>query len=147
MMQAEERRVGRGLVLERWEGQVGSKKHVLIVDDEEFVLYVLREALAALGGRLEIALAADGREALRQIAEHPPDLLITDILLPGLDGVALTRALRAGPAKDTPVIWVTAHGSDWLREQAAALGVYRCLDKPVEIAAIRQAALEALQGD
>ena len=132
-------------VLERWEGQVESKKHVLIVDDEEYVLFVLREALAALGGQLEIALAGDGCAALRKMAEHPPDLVITDILLPGLDGVALTRALRTGQAKDTPVIWITAHGSDELREQAAALGVYRCLDKPVEIAAIRQAAVEALQ--
>jgi len=121
-------------------------KRVLIVDDEESVLFVLGGALARVSGhhRLEVETCTDGREALAKALEGQFDLLITDIMLPGMDGVELTEKVRRGcPA--TSVIWITAYGSERLRKDADRLAVYRCLDKPLEISQIRGVVSEALE--
>jgi DNA-binding NtrC family response regulator len=117
---------------------------ILIVDDEEGVLFVLEQALAALCSAGQVVSASNGYDALRKIDARPWDLLITDIRLPGVDGIALTRALRARCAH-TPVIWITAFHSDEILLEAARLGVFRCLSKPVEIGDIRQVSLQALR--
>lgn len=119
------------------------ERHMLIVDDEENVLFVLEEALSALDEGCTIALARDGQEALSQFVQHPPDLVITDIRLPKMDGVALTRAIREKTTA-MPIIWITAYGGPEIWKKAAELQVYRCIDKPVEIAAIRQVSRQAL---
>ncbi len=119
------------------------RKRILVVDDDENVLFVLQHALARLGPEYDIILTGDGDAALRLAAEQPIDLFITDIRLPRMDGVALTRALRQG-GRHEPVIWMTAYGGPDIAENASRLGVYRCLDKPIEVAAIRRISLEAL---
>lgn len=119
-------------------------KRILVVDDEEQVLFTLQHALMGLGGEYEIVTARDGCEALERVTAMPFDLVITDLRLPGMDGVTLTEAIRTlNP--NTAVIWITAYGCREVQAQAARLGVYRCLDKPVEIGEIRKIALEALK--
>lgn len=115
---------------------------VLVVDDDRNVLFVLKEALAPIRG-CQVDTASDGREALDAWRRSPYDLLITDLSLPGLSGVDLTREIRSRGSR-VPVVWVTAHGYDGLAEESAALGVSCCLDKPVGIEAIRTAVLGAL---
>ena len=61
-----------------------------------------------------------------------------------MDGVELTEAVRA-LSPSTVVVWITAYGSQETNAEAQGLGVYRCLDKPLEVAEIRQIALEALE--
>jgi len=125
---------------------MGEKKHILIVDDEESVMFVLNGALARVNDEYELVVerASDGKEALAKALDGQFDLLITDIRLPGIDGVELTeRVRRESPA--THVIWITAYGSRKLREDAERLEVYMCLDKPLEIGQIRQAVREALE--
>jgi CheY-like chemotaxis protein len=92
----------------------------------------------------EVVTARSGHEALDQFKERPFDLVITDLRMPGMDGVELTRAIRAFDP-GAAVIWITAYDSHEVRDETVRLAVYDCLDKPLEIAEIRQAVRDALQ--
>jgi DNA-binding NtrC family response regulator len=121
------------------------RKRILVVDDEESVLFVLGAALARIDHEhgVEVQRAQDGNKALAKALDGRFDLLITDIRLPGIDGLELTERVREeSPA--TTVIWITAYGCQKLRQDAERLGVYMCLDKPLEIGKIRQVVTEAL---
>ena len=121
-----------------------TRKRILIIDDEVNVLFVIHDALAKLGDEYEIVTAQGGHEALRKVMEMPFDLIITDVRMQDMDGVQLTRAIKTlNPG--TVVVWMTAYGYHSLSATAARLRVYRCLDKPVEVAEIRRIAREALE--
>jgi two-component system response regulator PilR (NtrC family) len=120
------------------------RKRILIVDDDEQVLFVLHRILARTDSEYEIVTARNGQEALKNAGEMMVDLLITDLRMPDMGGVALTKAIRDLNA-GTVIIWMTAYGCNLSRADAARLGVYRCLDKPVEIAEIRQVVRKALE--
>ena len=120
------------------------RKHILVVDDDERVLFVLRRTLMRLGNGHEIVTARSGREALAKISARPLDLVITDLRMPGMDGVELTEKIRALNS-DTVVIWITAYGCHQVKAEAARLSVYRCLEKPLKVTEIRQVAQEALR--
>ena len=123
---------------------MGLRKRILIIDDEVNVLFVMHDALARLGDEVEIVTAQGGHEAMRKAIAAPFDLIITDLRMPDLDGVELTRAIKTlNP--DTVVIWMTAYGYHEVSDTAARLMVYRCLDKPVEVAEIRRIVQEALE--
>lgn len=79
---------------------------VLVVDDEEHVHELLRKALSPTGAR--ILDAYDGGEALRWLATEPIDLLLTDYVMPGIDGLGLVRSLRETGTKRFPVIVITS---------------------------------------
>jgi DNA-binding NtrC family response regulator len=119
-------------------------KHILIVDDDERVLFVLRRILTGLGDGYEVATAGSGREALSEAGVSPFDLLITDLRMPGMSGVELTEAIKALNPK-TVVVWVTAYGCHRVADEAARLSVYKCLDKPLKVGEIRQVVREALE--
>lgn len=78
---------------------------VLVVDDDPTMLAVLQQLLGDEG--FEVSYAFDGREALNEITEHEPDLVITDIMMPRLDGLALARNLRE-QGRSTPVVLMSA---------------------------------------
>ena len=119
-------------------------KRILVVDDDERVLFVLHDTLTRLGSQYEVVTAQSGYEALHKARKMPFDLLITDLRMPGMDGVELTEAIEA-LSPSTVVIWITAYGSQETNAEAQGLGVYRCLDKPLEVAEIRRIAREALE--
>lgn len=117
-------------------------RRILIVDDEEGVALTLRNMLKRLPN-CEIAIAASGEQALQLFEQKPFDLLITDYKMPGMDGLTLaTRIQRLYP--QTAIVMITAYGNDELREQAARASIRGILNKPVGLADIRKAALEAL---
>ncbi len=119
------------------------RKRILLVDDEEPVLFVLSEGLAMLGEEYEIVTAGGGHEALDKMEEMSFDLVITDIRMPDIDGLQFTEIIKAlNPA--AVVIWITAYDCYKMRGDADRLGVYRCLDKPLEIEEIRRTVREAL---
>lgn len=119
------------------------RARVLLVDDDSQVLFVLRAALERMTAPCEIVTAQDGQAAYRLWRTSDFDLLITDIRLPGIDGIILTELVRA-QAPTFPVIWMTAYGCRVVREDAARLHVFRCLEKPVEVAEFRQIVRQAL---
>lgn len=119
---------------------------VLIADDEEALRRFLRRYLEGLG--YEVRTAADGREAMAAIDELEPDLLITDLHMPGMDGYELLRALRSAGAA-FPIIAVSGGGQfdkRLLLASAAALGAVLTLEKPFELEALRALVERALAG-
>jgi DNA-binding response OmpR family regulator len=77
---------------------------ILIVEDEAEIAGYLRRGLTFEGYNVEIA--ADGRQALEIARERPPDLVVLDLMLPGIDGLEVARRIRA--ASDVPIIMLTA---------------------------------------
>lgn len=83
-------------------------KTILVVDDEADIAQTL-QAFIELHG-YGVVLAYDGVEALRKVLEEPPDLIITDITMPRMDGLELIEKLRDSPnAQGIPVIVISAH--------------------------------------
>jgi signal transduction histidine kinase/CheY-like chemotaxis protein len=118
--------------------------HILVIDDRA----LNREFLATLLGYYGHTLdeAADGVEGLARVGERKPDLVITDLLMPNMDGEEFVRRLRADPVtKDLPVIIYTAtYRVREAREIADRVGVRRVLAKPSEPKDIVAAVAEAL---
>jgi two-component system, cell cycle response regulator DivK len=107
-------------------------RKILVVDDNrdnrELVVKILRRH----GYRLTEAV--DGEEALVMAVAEPPDLILMDISLPGLDGYEVTRRLRAMAAcRDIPVIALTAHAMKGDREKALAAGCCDYITKPINV--------------
>lgn len=120
------------------------RQHILVVDDDERVLFVLNRALRALKNGYRVETARSGEEALEKAKARPYDILITDIVMSGMDGVELTEAIR-DLRPDTVVIWITAHGRHRLQPNGKRLHVHQCLEKPIKIAEIRQAVVNAAE--
>ena len=80
---------------------------ILVVDDQAINIQVVGSALGNLGH--EIIPALDGPTALKRVALRPPDLILLDLLMPGMDGCEVCRQLKESPAwKDIPVIFLSA---------------------------------------
>jgi CheY-like chemotaxis protein len=119
------------------------RRRILLVDDDEQVLFVLGASLRRLPVPYDVVTAEDGLAASQLLQANAFDLIVTDIRLPGIDGVALTELALSAPQKPA-VVWITAHGCAPLREHAARLGVYRCLEKPIEVSEFRLVVERAL---
>jgi two-component system alkaline phosphatase synthesis response regulator PhoP len=98
---------------------------ILVVDDNEKIVEVLAEYLAASG--YETLTAYDGDQALARAAEIRPDLALLDVMLPGIDGLDLTRRFQA---EGIPVILVTARGDEVDRLVGLELGADDYVTKP-----------------
>jgi two-component system response regulator MprA len=100
---------------------------VLVVDDDRAVRDSLRRSLEFNG--YDVALANDGAEALAGIAGSPPDVVVMDVMMPRLDGVEATRALRSA-GNDVPVLVLTARDSVGDRVDGLDAGADDYLTKP-----------------
>jgi two-component system chemotaxis sensor kinase CheA len=97
------------------------RQRVLVADDSLTTRTMERYILEAAG--YEVALAGDGAEALALLQEHGSDVLVSDIEMPGLDGIELTARVRAEPLlRDLPVILVTSLDSATDRERGLQAG-------------------------
>jgi two-component system response regulator PilR (NtrC family) len=130
--------------LEIWEAMSMSKR-ILVVDDEESSAFLLSENLAELGPEYRVETACSSEEALQKIAAEPFDLVITDLRMPGVDGLELLERVRAAHPQ-TWVILTTAYGSEEVEARAHSLGVYRYMAKPFLIEDLLDAVREALEG-
>ena len=105
------------------------KKKVLIVDDEPNSVISLEFLMKRED--FEVFVATDGEAALQQIAEHNPDLILLDIMLPKKNGFEVCQELRADPARAaTKVIMLTAKGRDTEIAKGLALGADDYMTKP-----------------
>ncbi|UCV05843.1 sigma 54-interacting transcriptional regulator [Dechloromonas denitrificans] len=103
--------------------------HILVVDDDEDILRLLSMRLRARGFRVSGAGSAE--EALARLAVDPPRIVISDVRLPGRDGLALYEEIRA-TRPSLPVILLTAHGSIPDAVDATSRGVFGYLTKPFD---------------
>jgi two-component system cell cycle response regulator DivK len=108
---------------------------VLIVEDDPRSLKLARDVLNFAG--FETLEAASGEEAITAAHEHPPDVVLMDIHLPGIDGVETMKALRADPAtRRSHVIAVTAGRGSEDRERFLAAGFDDYVSKPIDVHAL-----------
>ena len=106
------------------------REKILIVDDNSDT----REVLAWLLHieRFEVVTARDGLEGLKVASDEHPDLVITDVNMPNLDGIRMIKRLRENPRfKKLPIVSMTAFGAA-TEAQAAKAGANRVLSKPLE---------------
>ncbi|HMQ35384.1 MAG TPA: response regulator transcription factor [Chloroflexaceae bacterium] len=105
-------------------------QQILIVEDEHTIVAAVRERLEGEG--FAVRAAASGEAALAAIAEAPPDLLLIDVGLPGIDGFELLRRVRAR-GLDAPVIVLTARGDEIDRVVGLELGADDYVVKPFSV--------------
>jgi len=120
---------------------------VLVVDDDRAVRESLRRSLEFNG--YDVALAGDGAEALASIARTPPDVVVLDVMMPRLDGIETTKALR-GAGNDLPILVLTARDSVGDRVEGLDAGADDYLTKPFaleELLARLRALLRRVQPD
>ncbi|HVO21257.1 MAG TPA: sigma-54 dependent transcriptional regulator [Anaeromyxobacter sp.] len=115
---------------------------ILIVDDE----VDSRDALAELTQRwgYGVQTASDGAEALRRAIEWHPDVILTDLVMPNMDGLWLLRALR-GELPDCPVVLLTGRGTIQAAVQAIREGAFDFIEKPLEVPRLRIVLERALE--
>ena len=117
-------------------------RRVLIVDDEESTRLLLGRILEAIPD-LETTLADSGETALKLLAERPFDLILLDLMMPGIGGIeALTRIRDSKANKQTPVIVVSVLADAPTKNVCRSMGVVEYLVKPIE----RQRLVEAVAG-
>lgn len=106
--------------------------HVLVIDDDEDHRILAREILEREGHQVEVAV--DGQDGLRRFGRKRPDVVLTDIHMPGLDGHAVIEALKVLHA-DVPIIAVSGGGArdkDELLLEAMRLGAVEVITKPFD---------------
>jgi excisionase family DNA binding protein len=122
-------------------GAAPSRSRVLVVDDEAAIRDLLSKTLAL--AEYEVDVAPDGRAALERLRTLPYDLLITDLKMPGIDGLAVIReARRYRP--DLPVIIITGFSTEASAIEAINLGVSGYLTKPFRVPKVLATAAKAL---
>ncbi len=141
-VRAVETRVGSGYhqsdVYRKCHFQVPSR--VLLVDDEKQFVQTLSERLQLRD--MGTAVAYDGESALKLIARDEPEVMILDLMMPGIDGIEVLKQVKqTRPAVE--VIILTGHGSEQDRETCMSLGAFAYLHKPVDIEVLSQTIREA----
>jgi len=117
-------------------------RRVLIVDDEESTRLLLGRILESIPG-LEATLADSGEAALKMLAERPFDLILLDLMMPGIGGIeALTRIRNSKANQKTPVIVVSVLADAPTKNVCRSMGVVEYIVKPIE----RQALVKAVEG-
>lgn len=105
------------------------KAKILVVDDEEDILELVRYNLVREG--YTVVCAATGEEALKSAASDPADLIILDLMLPGMDGLEVARRLKQNPVtKDTPIVMLSAKGEEADIVSGLELGADDYVTKP-----------------
>jgi CheY-like chemotaxis protein len=120
------------------------EKRLLIVDDEETLTYSLYQTFIKSPEMYEVVTAASGDEAVEKLASDRFDLVLTDIKMPGMDGLALLAQIKA-KYPQTKVIVMTAFGSMEKKEESLAMGADFYIEKDFDISDIRQLVMEVLK--
>ncbi len=110
---------------------------ILLVDDALTLLSLVQVYL--MGWQIEFVQAKDGLEGLARAREHKPDLVITDVRMPGMDGFELCAAIRAdGALQKVPVVLLTSLHDEASRKKGKLVGATAFLTKPVSVEELRR---------
>jgi excisionase family DNA binding protein len=118
-----------------------TRPRVLVVDDEASIRDLLAKTLAL--AEYDVDVAPDGRSALERMRMYPYDLLIADLKMPGMDGLAVIREAKRYKS-DLPVIIITGFSTESSAIEAVNLGVAGYLTKPFRVPQVLAAAAKAL---
>ena len=112
-----------------------NRQSVLIVDDEPANIQIIGDILQ---DECDLYFARSGAEALRMVEEKAPDLILLDVMMPGMDGFEVCRRLKAAPAtQDIPVLFITALGATEDETHGFDVGAVDYITKPVSLPAVR----------
>src|SRR5215469_2101540 len=128
----------------------GGRRNILVVDDEPQIARVLKTTLSSQG--YGIRTATDGKQALQEMKSWSPDLVITDLRMPNMDGLELCRAIRT--ESRVPIIVLSVKGEETIKVEALDAGADDYVTKPFNVnellarvrAALRRTAVPE-QGD
>jgi len=111
-------------------GYMAQRKRVLYIEDETDLQWLVKHILESIGG-FEVLVCGSGAEGLRSVQGFAPDLVLLDVMMPGMDGFSVLRALRALPeAAAIPVVFLTARTQE--HDEYRALGADGVIAKPFE---------------
>jgi DNA-binding response OmpR family regulator len=120
-------------------------KRILVVDDEPHILRLLKDALTRRG--YEVVGASSGEQAIALAQEEPPALIFMDVMMPGMSGLAATRAIRATEGlADVPIFLLTARGQEQDVQDGMEAGADEYLTKPFSPRQLAQMVDEKLGG-
>ena len=106
-----------------------TEKKILIIDDEFPMRYLIEHQLKREG--FTVALAKDGPDGLAAVSQHKPDLVVLDVMMPGMDGFEVCQQIKAKPeTSQIPVIFLTANETKEYKTRAFAVGADDYLTKP-----------------
>ncbi len=117
------------------------RKRILVVDDEPDCGDILAQSLREL---YDVVVAHDGLEGLDRAATYHPDLIITDVTMPRLDGLAMVRHIRSKHGSKAPVIFMSALNAPSDVIAGISAGARHYLTKPIELADLKRRVAKAL---
>lgn len=110
---------------------------ILVVDDSQSMRSLIRAALAEEG--YDVSESENGEQALAAFQAATPDLVITDIYMPGMDGLSLVRGIRAIPAcRFLPILVLTTEGGEAMKQRGRAAGASGWIVKPFQAEQLRE---------
>ena len=109
-----------------------ANEKILLIDDEDDIRTVAQMSLQAVGG-FQVLLAAGGKEGLDISAREKPDLILLDVMMPGLDGPSILKQLKENPeSANIPVVFLTAKAQQMELDQLKSMGAAGVLTKPFD---------------
>ncbi len=123
-----------------------SRNHrILVVEDQSEIRLLFEWALQKAA--YDVVTAQGARQALRLIDQQHFDLIVTDLAMPGMNGLELIQEIRANPDRArTPILVITAHGWDAMGQRAGAVGADGVIQKPVDAKKLRSEVDKYLRG-
>ena len=122
---------------------IAMSPRVLVIDDSRTTLEVVRVHLMNLG--YDFITAGNASDAFSMALQNPPDLIISDLFMPGVTGLDLCKKIRATPVlRKVPFVVITAKKESVVRRDAFAAGVNGFLLKPIDAQQLRQLVAELL---
>jgi len=119
-----------------------TRKHIMVLEDEPLILRLLRAELEPAGYR--VTSVENGTAALEIVENDPPDLVLCDIVVPGIDGIQLITRLRRDYGYKAPIMVVSGHADEKHRRAAKAAGADAFLAKPVDRLELLASVMELL---
>jgi DNA-binding response OmpR family regulator len=109
-----------------------TRGRILVVDDDPRLLHIVAMYLGIEG--YEVSTAENGEDGLAKVEAHAPDLVILDIMMPGMDGIETCRRIRSNvPTAETPIVMFSALSSDDDIERARLAGANHLITKPFNL--------------
>ena len=120
-------------------------KKILLVDDEEGLAQLLSSMLQKDG--YEVVTANDGQQALEKLITFEPDVIVSDVVMPKLDGIEMFKQIKANPkTANIPFIFISGFQDQQILERARKIGVFGILHKPVDVEQVEARIAEMTRG-
>lgn len=120
-------------LLQRHNRQQSPQIQIMIVDDDLFVSAILREFLTGLSPSITVGIANDGFAAGRQVSTFRPDIILLDLMMPGMNGFEVCHQIKSAPSTARiRVIAMTGYPTEENIKRVQAAGAEACLAKPVD---------------